>query len=309
MQGTGFTASRGHFKATVLKTVLIANRGEIALRLLRCCKALSVDTVVVYTAEDAGAPHAGLGTNAVLLQGKESEGKGYLDKQAIIEAAKKFKAQVILPGYGFLSENDEFCKMVEDAGLIFAGPRSKTIEELGLKHRCRQLAKEANVPCVPGTDLLKDVKQAIEAAKHIGYPVMLKSSSGGGGLGLQVCGNELELSKAFDMVAARSKSLFGNASCFLEKYIERGHHVEVQIFGNGLGDVIHFGERECSIQRRHQKVIEEAPSAFVEARPGFREQITKCAQKFASKAKYKSAGTLEFLVDDDTANFYFLECK
>jgi urea carboxylase len=309
MHGKGFTASRGNFKVDQLHTVLIANRGEIALRLLRCCDALSLKTVVVYTAEDAGSPHAGQGTHAVLLQGKESEGKGYLDKQAIIEAAKKHNAQVILPGYGFLSENEEFAKLVEDAGIIFAGPRSDTIRDLGLKHICRQLAKKANVPCVPGSDLLKDEEEAIQEAKRIGYPVMLKASAGGGGLGLQVCHDQEQLSKAYESVSARSKSLFGSSTCFLEKYIERGHHIEVQIFGNGLGDVVDFGERECSIQRRHQKVIEEAPSAFVQSRKNFRKEITECARRFASQAKYKSAGTLEFLVDDDTGEFYFLECN
>ncbi|UZJ53995.1 hypothetical protein CBS101457_003315 [Exobasidium rhododendri] len=309
-QSHGFTASRGVFTPTELKTVLIANRGEIALRLLRCCQALSLQTVVVYTNEDAGAPHAGQGTHSVLLQGKESEGKGYLDKEAIINAAKQYNAQVILPGYGFLSENEEFAKMVEDSGVVFAGPKSDTIRELGLKHRCRELAKDASVPCVPGSDLLSNKEEALNAAEEIGYPVMLKASAGGGGLGLQVCHDAEELRSAFDTVSARSKSLFGSTICFLEKFVQRGHHIEVQIFGNGMGDVVHFGERECSIQRRHQKVIEEAPSSFVQGRSDhFREQITECATRFASQAKYKSAGTLEFLVDDDTANFYFLECN
>ena len=309
MQAQGFTASRGAFRPTTLKTVLVANRGEIALRLLRCCHALSLDTVVVYTAEDAGAPHAGQGTHAVLLQGRESEGRGYLDKEAIVQAAKEHNAQAILPGYGFLSENEDFARMVEEAGIVFAGPRSDTIRELGLKHRCRELAEQANVPCVPGSGLLESAEEAVKAADGIGYPVMLKASAGGGGLGLQVCQNSEEVRTSFSTISARSKSLFGSAVCFLEKFIERGHHIEVQIFGNGLGEVVHFGERECSIQRRHQKVIEEAPSAFVQTRPGFRERITECARRFASQAKYKSAGTLEFLVDDDSADFYFLECK
>lgn len=199
--------------------------------------------------------------------------------------------------------------MVEEAGIIFAGPRSETIRELGLKHRCRELAKTAKVPCVPGSELLSDLKQALEQADQIGYPVMLKSSAGGGGLGLQVCYTSEELENAFDTVSARSKSLFGSANCFLEKYIVKGHHIEVQIFGNGNGDVIHVGERECSIQRRHQKVIEESPSPFVQGKKDFRRKITDCAIRFASQANYRSAGTLEFLVDDENAEFYFLECN
>lgn len=304
---SGFTASRGQFQPGKLRTVLVANRGEIALRLLRAAKALDLNTVSVYTQTDEGAPHRAQADVSVLLDGKESDGKGYLDQQAIVDAARQHGAQAILPGYGFLSENAEFARLVERHGLVFAGPAPDTIEELGLKHRARQLAEAAGVPCVPGSGLLHSADEAVREAARIGYPVMLKASAGGGGLGLQICREAADVEQAYEGVVRRARTLFGDADCFLEKYVERSHHIEIQIFGNGLGEVAHFGERECSIQRRHQKVVEEAPSPFVAANPGLREKMTGCATAFGRHARYRSAGTLEFLVDDDSARFYFLE--
>ncbi|KAJ1579105.1 hypothetical protein NDA14_001272 [Ustilago hordei] len=304
----GFTASQPRFQPQALRKVLIANRGEIALRLIRTCKALGLPTVSVYTNDDAAAPHASAADEAFLLEGKESDGKGYLDQQAIIDICKRTGANCILPGYGFLSENPGFAKLVEsNDGLIFAGPRSETINSFGLKHQARALAEKAGVPCVPGTNLLKSADEALQAAEKITYPVILKSTAGGGGLGLQVCKSSAELKSAFDKITSRGKALFGDASVFLEKYVEKGRHVEVQVFGNGQGQAIHFGERECSIQRRHQKVIEECPSPFVHKTPGLREKVASCAVALAESAKYRSAGTVEMLVDDDTASFYFLE--
>ncbi|GAK65887.1 urea carboxylase [Moesziomyces antarcticus] len=304
----GFTASQPRFRPQALRKVLIANRGEIALRLIRTCKALGLATVSVHTHDDAAAPHASAADETFLLEGKESDGKGYLDQAAMIDICKRTGANCILPGYGFVSENPGFAKLVESTpGLIFAGPRSETINSFGLKHQARALAEGAGVPCVPGTGLLNSADEALQAAEKITYPVILKSTAGGGGLGLQVCRSADELTGAFDKITSRGKALFGDASVFLEKYVEKGRHVEVQVFGNGQGQAIHFGERECSIQRRHQKVIEECPSPFVHKTAGLREKVTSCAVALAESAKYRSAGTVEMLVDDDTASFYFLE--
>lgn len=275
---------------------------------IRTCKALGLPTVSIHSQDDAGAPHTTAADETFLLEGKESDGKGYLDQQAIIDICKRTGANCILPGYGFLSENPSFAKLVESTpGIIFAGPRSETMNSFGLKHEARIIAEKAGVPCVPGTPLLASAEEALKAAEKITYPVILKSTAGGGGLGLQVCRSPEELKEAFDKITSRGKALFGDASVFLEKYVEKGRHVEVQIFGNGQGQAIHFGERECSIQRRHQKVIEECPSPFVHKTPGLREKVTSCAVALAESASYRSAGTVEMLVDDDDASFYFLE--
>ncbi|PWN34567.1 uncharacterized protein FA14DRAFT_31758 [Meira miltonrushii] len=312
----GFAGSRGVFKPQHLHTILVANRGEIAVRLIRCVHALGLKCITIYTAEDEGAPHRAQGDIAVLLHGKEVDGKGYLDEDTIVQAAKDHNAQAILPGYGFLSERTSFADKVEKAGLIFVGPKAEVIDQLGLKHRAIELAQKAKVPCMPGSGLVSTYEEAKKAIhSHIGYPVILKPSAGGGGMGLQVCESDDELERAFDAQIRRSLALFGNANCFVEKYVAKGHHVEVQIFGNGKGDVIHLGERECSIQRRFQKVIEEAPSPFVQKRAdpsdpnNLRKRMTTCAKRFGQETKYRSAGTLEFLVDDDTGEFYFLECN
>ncbi len=306
----GFTASRPRFQPQNLRRVLIANRGEIALRLIRGCKALGIETVAIYSEEDAGAPHVRAADTAAVLPGRESDAAspgGYLAKQGIVDVAKQHGAQAILPGYGFLSENAEMARLTEQAGLVWCGPTGQTIDDFGSKHAARELAERANVPIVPGSGLLKDVAAAKSEASRIGYPVMLKASSGGGGLGLQVCRDEAQLVKSFETVASRSQALYGDQKIFLEKYIDDGRHVEVQIFGNGQGAVVHFGERECSIQRRHQKVVEEAPSPFVEKTPGLRERMTAAAVNLGKVANYRSAGTVEFIVSDATAEFYYLE--
>ncbi|PWN47875.1 putative methylcrotonoyl-CoA carboxylase [Violaceomyces palustris] len=308
--GVGFTASKPRFQPKALRKVLIANRGEIALRLIRSAKALNLQTVSIYTQEDSSSPHVQEADQAFLLEGKESQGKGYLDQDRIIEVCKASDVQCILPGYGFLSESPSFFEKVSEVdGLVIAGPRAETVKEFGLKHRAREMAINARVPCLPGSGLLDSLEEAEKEAERIGYPVMLKSTAGGGGLGLTVCRDAGELSEGFAKVKSRGSALFGDAGIFLEKYVEKGRHVEVQIFGNGegKGGVVHFGERECSIQRRHQKVVEESPSPFVERNPGLREKLTSCAVSLGELAKYKSAGTIEMLVDDQTAEFYFLE--
>lgn len=267
-------------------------------------------TISVYTAADEGAPHTLAADVAILLPGKEAEGQGYLHKDAIVQTCLDHKAQAVLPGYGFLSENPEFASQLEAAGIVLCGPRAETMRAFGLKHRARELAEKAGVPCVPGTGLLPTLEEAVKQAnEHVGYPCMLKSSAGGGGMGLQVCRNEAELRAGYETVTSRGKALFGSADVFLERYIESGRHIEVQIFGNGLGDCISFNERECSIQRRNQKVIEEAPSPFVSKTFGLRRKLTDAAISLGKLVSYKSAGTVEMLVDDADASFYFLECN
>lgn len=229
-----------------------------------------------------------------------------LNSQAILDICKRTGADAIIPGYGFLSENVEFADMVAGAGITFVGPSSASIKAMGLKHEARAIAEAANVPVIPGTTLLASPGEATEAAIRLGFPVMLKATGGGGGMGLQICHTEDEVEKAFSMVESRASTLFKNSGVFLEKYYPRSRHVEVQVAGNGE-IVAAFGERECSLQRRHQKVIEECPSPFVERHPGLREKMLHSAIDYASQLNYKSVGTVEFLVDDETAKFFFLE--
>jgi urea carboxylase len=212
----------------------------------------------------------------------------------------------VIPGYGFLSEDAPFAKAIGDAGMVFAGPSPESMTEMGQKHRARDLAVSARVPIVPGSELLNSEEEALAESQRLGFPIMIKATGGGGGMGLQVCNDENEVKAAFAKVKSRGEALFKNAGVFLEKYYPSSRHVEVQVFGNGE-EVVSFGERECSIQRRHQKVIEECPSPFVNARPGMREKLTRCAEAYAAQLRYKSAGTVEFLVDDITGDFFFLE--
>lgn len=277
---------------------------------IRTSKALGLRVISVYTTADEGAPHTLAADVAVLLPGREADGEGYLHIQAILQACRENDVQAVLPGYGFLSENEDFAAQLETAGIVLCGPRASTMEAFGLKHKARELAERAGVPCVPGTGLLLTVEDAVkQAVEHVGFPCMLKSSAGGGGMGLQVCRNEAELRAGYETVTSRGKALFGSGDVFLECYIESGRHIEVQIFGNGLGECISFNERECSIQRRHQKVIEEAPSPFVTKVPGLRQKLTDAATSLGKLVSYKSAGTVEMLVDDHDASFYFLECN
>ncbi|CAH0058114.1 unnamed protein product [Clonostachys solani] len=287
-----------------IRSVLIANRGEIAVRCIHACKAVGVKSYAIYTESDNASLHVRLADESLSLAGDGTA--GYLDINDILQLCERHSIDAVIPGYGFLSENVEFAKQVTDAGMIFIGPSSESITEMGLKHRAREVAQGAKVPVVPGTDLLASEAEALAAADTLTYPVILKATGGGGGMGLKICHSPEDINAAFSMVKNRGAQLFKNEGVLLEKYYARSRHVEVQVFGNGR-DVIHFGERECSIQRRHQKVIEECPSPFVEAHPGLRETLTKCAVNFASALNYKSAGTVEFLVDDNSAKFFFLE--
>ncbi|KAI1336916.1 putative urea amidolyase [Xylariaceae sp. FL0016] len=289
-----------------LKCVLVANRGEIACRIIRSAKKAGIRTVSVYTEPDLESQHVVAADTAYLLSGEARS--AYLDGSQIISIAKDQGAQAILPGYGFLSENAEFARMVAEAGLVFAGPSPEAIEIMGLKHTAREIAVGAGVPVVPGSrGLLQTSDDAISAATSLGFPVMLKATAGGGGMGLLVCQDEADVSKNFQMVQSRGNALFKNGGVFLERYYPDSRHIEVQVFGNGHGKAISIGERECSIQRRHQKVIEECPSPFIARYPDLRRNLTQHAVKLAETISYGSAGTVEYLVDDDTGDYFFLE--
>ncbi|KAK5072132.1 hypothetical protein LTR64_004090 [Lithohypha guttulata] len=289
-----------------LKTLLVANRGEIAVRLIKTAKRLGVRTISIYTPADAASIHVGAADHAVLLSGPDS--KAYLDGDQIIKVAQDNHVDAIIPGYGFLSENAEFARQIAEAGMVFVGPSPKAIEDFGIKHTARELASAAEVPIVPGTKgLVGSEDEATSEANRLGYPVMLKATAGGGGMGLLTCNNDGDVRKSFKTVQSRGETLFKNAGLFIEKFYPNSHHIEVQVFGNGRGKAIHFGERECSIQRRHQKVIEECPSPFVSKHPELRDKICSAAVRLAESISYSSAGTVEFLVDDEHTGFFFLE--
>ncbi|CCF35549.1 urea carboxylase [Colletotrichum higginsianum] len=285
-----------------IKKVLVANRGEIAVRCIKACRELGVHSIAVYTDADTTSLHALLADEAIPLRGSDT----YTDGAAILSICRSTRADAVFPGYGFLSENVEFADAVTNAGIVFVGPSSASIKAMGLKHEARSIAEAVNVPVIPGTSLIPSTHEAIEGAKKLGFPVMLKATGGGGGMGLQICYDDDDVPKAFATVESRAGALFKNSGVFLEKYYPRSRHIEVQVFGNGV-EVVALGERECSLQRRHQKVIEECPSPFVERTPGLREKMLQAAVNYASQLKYKSAGTVEFLVDDETADFFFLE--
>lgn len=289
-----------------LKTLLVANRGEIAVRILKTAKRLNLRTIAVYTEPDAASTHVHLADEAFLLEGPPS--KAYIDGDQIIEIAKSSQVNAIIPGYGFLSENADFARAVAKAGMVFAGPSPESIEAFGLKHTARELARKAGVPIVPGSiGLVTSEDEAVKVAKTLGFPVMLKATAGGGGMGLTTCGSEDEVRESFANVRSRGEALFKNAGMFIERYYPSSHHIEIQVFGNGDGKAIAIGERECSIQRRHQKVIEECPSPFVTRNPGLRGSLSDAAVRLAESINYGSAGTIEYLVDDESGAFFFLE--
>ncbi|KAL3482000.1 allophanate hydrolase subunit 2-domain-containing protein [Aspergillus californicus] len=289
-----------------LKTLLIANRGEIAVRILRTARELGIRTVAVYTEPDAASTHVHLADQAILLSGPPS--KAYIDGDQILEIAKANDVDAIIPGYGFLSENSDFARAVASSGLAFVGPSPESIEAFGLKHTARDLATKAGVPIVPGSQgLVTSEDEAVTVSESLGYPVMLKATAGGGGMGLITCNTEKEVRESFQTVQSRGEALFKNAGLFIERYYPSSHHIEVQIFGNGQGKAISIGERECSIQRRHQKVIEECPSPFVTRKPELRKSFCDAAVRLAESINYGSAGTIEYLVDDETGSFFFLE--
>ncbi len=284
--------------------ILIANRGEIAARAIRTFRKLGYRSIAVYSDPDYAAPHVELADEAHRL-GPGPVSESYLLKEKLLEIAKSTGASAVFPGYGLLSENTDFARMCEDAGVKWLGPTPEQIIDFGLKHEARRLAGEAGVPLVPGTDLLEDAGAAVSAAAGIGYPVMLKSTAGGGGIGMKVCRDEAELRREFDAVVRVSQRSFGSGGVFLERFIERGRHVEVQIFGDGKGRVLALGERDCSVQRRNQKVFEETPAPCLTDET--RAALHASAIKLGESVQYRSAGTVEFIYDADRGDFYFLE--
>ncbi|KGA98584.1 biotin carboxylase [Alkalihalobacillus alcalophilus ATCC 27647 = CGMCC 1.3604] len=288
----------------MFQKILIANRGEIASRIMRTCKKLSIKTVAVYSEADSDSPFVKEADEAYLLGGSRVS-ESYLNIDKIIEIAKKTNVSAIHPGYGLLSENAEFVQRCEAEELVFIGPTADVIQKMGSKIEARKQMKKAGVPIVPGIEHpLTDVKEALLVAEEIGYPVMLKASAGGGGIGMQLAYDQAELEKAFVGNQKRALSFFGEGSMYMEKYIHNPRHIEVQILADKSGETIYLWERECSIQRRHQKVIEEAPSVFLTEET--RKEMGEAAVKAARAIGYENAGTIEFIVDEQQ-NYYFLE--
>ncbi len=284
--------------------VLIANRGEIAVRIIRACRDLGILSVAVYSEADKEALHAQIADEAVCI-GPAPSKESYLNISNIIEAALGAGAQAIHPGYGFLSENADFARACAENGLVFIGPREETIRALGDKTSAREMAREAGVPLAEGSDgIVETIEDAARWAEKIGYPVMLKASAGGGGKGIRVAENETQLKEAFESASSEAVVNFGDGRLYMEKFISKPRHIEVQVLGDNEGNVIHLYDRECSIQRRHQKLIEEAPSPFLDEE--HRRSMCDCAVRLAKRAGYVGAGTVEFLVDSEQ-NFYFCE--
>lgn len=287
-----------------IKKVLIANRGEIAVRIMRTCREMDIKTVAVYSEADRKSLHVRYADEAYYI-GKSPSSESYLRADYIIEVAKKANADAIHPGYGFLSENADFAKKIRQAGLIFIGPSSHAISIMGDKIVARQTAIAAGAPVVPGTTSpVHTEKDVIKVAEDIGYPVIIKASAGGGGKGMRLVQNKDQLAESLRTAKSEAMASFGDDSVYVEKYIESPHHIEFQILADQHGNTIHLCERECSIQRRHQKVVEESPSTIVN--PELREKMGIAAVKLAKSVDYEGAGTVEFLVDDK-GNFYFLE--
>lgn len=288
----------------MFKKILIANRGEIAVRVMRTCAALNIRTVGIYSEADARAPHVKLADEAYCVGGSRVN-ESYLNIDKILEIAKETGVEAIHPGYGLLSENAGFASRCKEAGFTFIGPSPEVIARMGSKIESRKAMEEIGVPVVPGiTYPLIDVEEAMQVANGMGYPVMLKASAGGGGIGMQVVYNDIELNKAYSGNQKRATDFFGDGSMYVEKYIEHPRHIEIQILADNQGNTLYLWERECSIQRRHQKVVEEAPSSFLDERT--RTEMGEAAVKAAKALGYSNAGTIEFLVDADK-HFYFLE--
>ena len=283
--------------------ILIANRGEIAVRIVRACRELGVRSVAVYSDADRESLHVRLADEARHI-GPAPSSESYLRADRILRAAKDAGAEAVHPGYGFLAENSEFSRACADAGLVFIGPPPSAMKLMGDKAEARAAAERASVPVVHGTTPIADADEALAAANAIGFPLLVKATAGGGGKGMRLVDSAVELPSAFRQASSEAESSFGNPSVFLEKFIDRPRHIEFQIIADGHGNAIHLLERECSIQRRHQKLIEEAPSPFMD--DALRKRMGEAAVSLAKEAGYENAGTVEFLVDADK-NFYFLE--
>ncbi len=288
-----------------IKKILIANRGEIAVRIIRTCKDLGITSAAVFSDADSTAFHVRLADEAYHI-GSSPSNQSYLVHDKIIAVAKESKVDAIHPGYGFLSENAEFAKRCEKEGLIFIGPLSKTIKLLGDKIEARKTAVKAGLPVVPGVEIdAKNLKDALKRAEKIGFPILIKATAGGGGKGMRVVKSKKDLEESVLRASSEAKSAFGDGRVFIEKFLERPRHIEIQILCDQHGNCIHLGERECSIQRRHQKLIEEAPSPIMSDK--LRQQMGEAAVNIAKKSNYVGAGTVEFMYDSKRNSFYFLE--
>jgi len=284
--------------------ILIANRGEIALRIIRACHELGIEAVVVYSEADRDAPYVKLADEAVCI-GPPDCAKSYLNIPGIISAAEITDVEAIHPGYGFLAENTHFAHICHECGITFIGPPVEAMQLLGDKVQARQLARKAGVPVVPGSDgALEKDSDALALANKMGYPVIIKAAAGGGGRGMRVVHNDMNLRSAFNSARAEAKAAFGDGSVYLEKFIVEPRHVEVQVMADSKGNAVHFYERDCSIQRRHQKMIEESPCPILDK--ATREKLAEAALKIIKEAKYVNAATVEFILDKDS-NFYFIE--
>jgi acetyl-CoA carboxylase biotin carboxylase subunit len=288
----------------VFRRVLIANRGEIALRVLRACRALGCEVVVVYSEADRDARYIALADEAVCI-GPPAAGKSYLDINRVIAAAEITDADAIHPGYGFLSENAKFVEVVQACGLTFIGPPPGAIRSVGDKNSARVLAAAAGVPITPGSDgLVPDLASAADVAERIGYPVLIKATAGGGGRGMRIVRQAADLSDAFNSARAEAGAAFGNPDVYMERFVDGPRHVEIQVMADAFGNLVHLGERECSVQRRHQKLLEESPSQALTQQ--LREEMGRAAVSLCRQAGYVNAGTVEFLVDRQR-RFYFME--
>ncbi len=284
--------------------ILVANRGEIALRIMRSAKEMGIQTVAVYSEIDRNAMHVRFADAAYCI-GPAPSSESYLRMDKIIDAAKKSGANAIHPGYGFLSENEDFADLVKESGLIFVGPSGDSMRTMGSKLAAKEAVAKFNVPLVPGTSTpITNVDEAKSVAKKIGYPILIKASAGGGGKGMRVVENETEFQNQMERAISEATASFGDGAVFIEKYIAKPRHIEFQVFGDQHGNVVHLFDRECSIQRRHQKVVEEAPSPVLT--PELRKKMGEAAVNAAKAAKYYNAGTIEFILDEDMS-FYFLE--
>ena len=287
-----------------MNKILIANRGEIAVRIIRACKEMNLKTVAVYSEMDKDAMHTRLADEAVCI-GPANPGKSYLNFKNIIEAANITGADSIHPGFGFLSENSQFAKICEESNIKFIGPSYQVIEKMGNKSNAKEMMKSAGVPVIPGSDgSVKGLKDAIKIAEKIGYPVLLKAAAGGGGKGIRLVNSAEEMESSYNIVKQEAKLSFNDDEIYIEKFVKNPRHVEIQILADEHGNVVHLGERDCSIQRKNQKIIEETPSTAIDDK--LRNKMGEAAVKAAKVAGYSSCGTIEFLVDSDK-NFYFME--